>query len=160
MKPSQKAVDFIKKEELLELKAYKDSAGVWTIGYGTIEYPDGKPVKDGHIVTMQRAEDLLKWQMDKKAIGVEGLLMNTVVNQNQFDALVSFTYNCGYAALRDSTLLKKVRNNPNDPTIRDEFLRWNKITKNGQKVPLEGLTKRRKREADLYFTPINNEQTT
>jgi lysozyme len=154
MKYSQQAVDFIKYEEKLELKAYQDSAGIWTIGYGTIEYPDGKPVKQGQVVTMQRAEDLLRWQMDKKATGIVPLLMNTQLNQNQFDSILSFTYNVGYGALKSSTLLKKVNNNPNDPSIRDEFMKWNKITKNGQKVELLGLTKRRKREADLYFSPI------
>jgi lysozyme len=153
MKASQTCIDFIKKEESLVLHAYKDSAGIWTIGYGCIQYPDGKPVKEGHVVTPQRAEDLLKWEVEKKASGVEKCLMNTVVNQNQFDALVSFAYNVGYGALSMSTLIKKVRNNPNDPSIRDEFVKWNKITVGRVKKELLGLTKRRTREAALYFKP-------
>ena len=70
------------------------------------------------------------------------------INQNQFDALCSFAYNCGVGNLKSSTLLKKVNKNPNDPTIKDEFLKWNK---GGGKV-LTGLTKRRIEEAQLYFS--------
>ena len=69
------------------------------------------------------------------------------VNQCQFDALVSFTYNVGIANLKKSTLLRKVNMNPNDETIRDEFMKW---TKAGGKV-YNGLVKRRKDEADYYF---------
>jgi lysozyme len=70
------------------------------------------------------------------------------INQYQFDALCSFAYNCGVGNLKSSTLLKKVNKNPNDPTIKDEFLKWNK---GGGKV-LSGLTKRRIEEAQLYFS--------
>jgi lysozyme len=155
MKPSQRCIDFIKKEEALRLTAYLDSAGIPTIGYGTIRYPDNKPVKMGEVVSMQRAEDLLKCEVEKKAIGVSDLIGVTVLNQDQFDALVSFAYNVGHAALKGSTLLKKVRNNPSDPSIREAFGMWNKITKDGKKVPLLGLTRRRDREANLYFSLIN-----
>jgi lysozyme len=71
------------------------------------------------------------------------------VGQNQFDALVCFSYNVGLGALKGSTLLKKLNANPKDPTIRDEFLRWNKAA--GR--VMRGLTKRRAEEADLYFKP-------
>jgi lysozyme len=68
------------------------------------------------------------------------------INQNQFDALVAFAYNVGVNALKGSTLLKKVNKNPQDVTIRNEFLKWNKA--NGR--ALKGLTNRRIAEADLY----------
>jgi lysozyme len=68
------------------------------------------------------------------------------INQNQFDALVAFAYNVGTNALKNSTLLKKVNMNPNDPSIRAEFLKWNKAS---GKV-LKGLTNRRVAEANLY----------
>jgi len=68
------------------------------------------------------------------------------INQNQFDALCAFAYNVGVNALKNSTLLKKVNNNPQDVTIRNEFLKWNKA--NGR--ALKGLTNRRIAEADLY----------
>jgi len=69
------------------------------------------------------------------------------INQNQFDALVSFAYNLGPANLKSSTLLKKVNANPEDETIRAEFMKW---VKAGGKT-LQGLVKRRTAEADLYF---------
>jgi lysozyme len=78
---------------------------------------------------------------------VDSFCIDTIT-QNQFDALVSFCYNVGPSNLKSSTLLKKVNLNPNDPTIKNEFLKWNR---GGGKV-LDGLTRRRQAEADLYFT--------
>jgi lysozyme len=71
-----------------------------------------------------------------------------MINSNQFSALVCFTYNVGIGNFLKSTLLKKVNLNPNDPTIRDEFMKWNK----SGGVVLNGLTRRRKSESDLYFS--------
>ena len=79
-----------------------------------------------------------------KELGVD----TSNLNQNQFNALVSFAYNVGTGNFSSSTLLKKVNRNPDDLTIKDEFLRWNKA---GGKV-LNGLTNRRNEEADLYFS--------
>ena len=75
-------------------------------------------------------------------------LVTSNLNQNQFNALVSFAYNVGTGNFSSSTLLKKVNRNPDDLTIKDEFLRWNKA---GGKV-LNGLTNRRNEEAILYFS--------
>jgi lysozyme len=150
MKPSSDCINLIKAMEGLRLEAYPDPATggePWTIGYGSVAYPDGKPVKLGHVITMQRAEDLLKWEVEKKAMAIGPLLLNTKINQSQFDALCSFCYNVGFGNLKSSTLLKKVRNNPDDPSIKDEFLKWNKAN---NKV-MEGLTRRRMRECSLYF---------
>lgn len=140
----------VKSEEGCILHAYKDQVGIWTIGYGTIIYRTGIKVKEGDLITQEQADDLLAWQVGLKAGGVNALLGAYRVNQNQFDALVDFTYNLGIGALGESTLLKKLKVNINDPTIRDEFAKWNKA---GGKV-LDDLVKRRKREADLYFEPI------
>lgn len=150
MKPSEKCYDFIKSFEGCKLQAYKDSAGIWTIGYGTIVYPDGAPVKQGDSITVERAEFLLKWQVLIKSGSVDSLVKN--VNQNQFDALVSFAYNVGTGALKKSSLLKKVLANPNDPTIENSFLQWNKARVKGELTILSGLTKRRQAESDLYFS--------
>ena len=79
-----------------------------------------------------------------KIINYDNFIEN--INQNKFDALCCFAYNVGVNALKSSTLLKKVNINPNDPTIKNEFLKWNKA--NGR--ALTGLTKRRQEEADLY----------
>jgi lysozyme len=98
-------------------------------------------------ITPQKAEELLKFLIQSYEKDVDSFCRDDI-SQNQFDALASFAYNCGPRNLKSSTLLKKVNLNPNDPTIRAEFMKWNK---GGGKV-LAGLTKRRQAEADLYFS--------
>jgi lysozyme len=147
-KISKKGLDLIKKFEGLKLKPYLCSAGVPTIGYGNTLYENGKKVslKDT-IITEQRATELLSHSLKNLEQHVDSFCRDDI-NQNQFDALVSFAFNLGPYNLKSSTLLKKVNKNPNDPTIRNEFMRW---TKAGGKV-LKGLVERRKCEADLYFS--------
>ena len=99
------------------------------------------------IITEQRATELLSNSLQNLEQHVDSFCRDDI-NQNQFDALVSFAFNLGPYNLKSSTLLKKVNKNPNDPTIRDEFMRW---TKAGGKV-LKGLVERRQCEADLYFS--------
>lgn len=147
-----KEENFLKEVEGFKLKAYKDSTGKPTIGIGSITYKDGTPVKMGDTITLQQAEDLLKWELDNKSSSVHKLLDNTIVNQNQFGALLSFTFNEGVDAFTGSTLLKKIKNNPDDSSIRYEFSRWNKEHVNGALHVSKGLTIRRAKEADLYFS--------
>ena len=135
------------KHEGLSLKAYKCPAGVWTIGYGNTFYEDGTKVKEGDIITKQRAEELLRIIANDFATKVKAVVKQNLTLQ-QFDALVSFAYNVGVGNFAKSTLLKKVNANPLDPTIQAEFEKWNKA--NGR--VLKGLVTRRKEEADLYFT--------
>lgn len=131
------------------LEAYWDSYGkVWTIGYGATHYLDGSPVKKGDkLKSKDEAVELLK-MMVKKYEDDMYELVSVPINYYQADALTSFCYNCGVGNFKKSTLLKKVNKNPSDPTIRNEFAKWNR---SGGKV-LAGLTRRRKAEADLYFT--------
>lgn len=131
------------------LDAYWDKYGkVWTIGYGATHYPDGSPVKQGDkLKSKEEAMELLK-TMVKQYEDQVYKLVQCPINFYQHDALTSFAYNCGVGNLKKSTLLKKVNKNSMDPTIRDEFAKWNK---SGGQV-LAGLTRRRKAEADLYFT--------
>lgn len=138
----------ITKFEGLSLKPYLCSAKIPTIGYGNTYYPDGKRVTllDKEI-TKQQAFDMFKEVANRFAKRVDALVTSNL-NQNQFNALVSFAYNVGTGNFASSTLLKKVNRNPNDLTIKDEFLRWNKA---GGKV-INGLTNRRNEEADLYFS--------
>jgi lysozyme len=146
MKLNKAGADLIKEFEGCKLKAYQCSAKKWTIGYGNTFYEDGKPVLPGHAITQQKAEQLFELIANDFANRVAKLVTSNVT-PNQFGALVSFAYNCGIANLQKSTLLKKVNANHNDPTIRAEFLKWNKA---GGKV-LAGLTRRREAEANLYF---------
>ena len=143
MTPSQKAIDIIKKWEGCKLTAYQCSAGRWTIGFGSTMYQDGTKVKQGDKISKEKAEKLLMWEVSRKSA-----IIKANMSQNQFDALCSFSYNVGIGALLDSILYKKVRLNPNDKTIKDEFLRWNRVK---GKV-IDGLTNRRIDEAKLYFS--------
>jgi len=147
MKPNEEGYLIIAKFEGLSLKPYLCSAGVPTIGYGNTFYPSGKKVTmQDKPITQAVAMWMLKETVNKFATEVDKLVTSNV-NQNQRNALVSFAFNLGIAALGRSTLLKKVNTNPNDPTIKNEFMKWNKA---GGKV-LNGLTKRRAEEAELYF---------
>lgn len=146
MKLDTQGYKLIQGFEGLKLSAYLDSAGIWTIGYGNITYEDGSKVKKGDKITKERADKLFQFFADKFASNVDASITSSV-NQNQFNALVSLSYNIGIGAFRKSTLLKKVNSNPNDPTINNEFLKW-KIS--GGKV-IQGLLNRRIKESALYF---------
>lgn len=155
METSGNGIKFIEKEEWCVLHSYQDSAGVWTIGWGSTMYKTGKRVGKDENISQPEADDLLQWEVNNKQTVVASVLSGLNINQNQFDALVSFAYNVGVGALQGSTLLKVIKKNAQDPFIRNCFAMWNKITLNGKKVASPGLTARRNREADLYFTPIN-----
>ena len=146
-KTSSDGIELIKKFESFAAKPYKCSAGVPTIGYGATYYPDGRKVTlSDPPITEAYAVSLLEEMLKTFEKSVDSFCRDDVT-QNQFDALVSFSYNVGTAALKKSTLLKKVNENPADPTIRDEFLKWNKAAGRA----LKGLTRRREEEASLYF---------
>ena len=139
-------IDIIKKHEGLRLQAYLCPAGVPTIGYGNTFYEDGTRVKMGDRITRDRAEKLLLHVVEAFAVQVDRLIASRI-NANQRAALVSFAYNVGIGNLQRSTLLRKVNANPNDPSIRIEFMKWTKAR--GQ--VLRGLVVRRQDEANLYF---------
>ena len=149
MKLNINGKNLIKLYEGLKLDSYQCSAGRWTIGYGSTFYEDGSPVKMGDKITKERADSLLEKVSDSFAAKVKGLIKSDI-NENQFSALVSFSFNVGIGNLKSSTLLKKVNANPMDASIRNEFLKWNRAS---GKV-LAGLTRRREAEANLYFKPL------
>ena len=141
MKTSDKGIDLIKKHEGFRSKAYRCSANVLTIGYGhTLN------VKSTDVITLDEAESFLRQDVEFAEKEVNRHNLN--INQNQFDALVSFVFNLGVGSFSRSTLLRKIKSNPNDPAIRKEFEKW---VYAGGKV-LNGLVRRRKEEAELYFT--------
>ncbi|MGX1639457.1 lysozyme [Sphingobacterium sp. NPDC055431] len=149
MKTGEKGLALIKSFEGFNPKPYRDPIGVPTIGYGFTYY-----LPDRRKVTMQD-RPLTEYQatcmLQEILKGYENDVLRLVkvpLTQNQFDALVSFTFNLGATNLGKSTLLRKLNVNPNDPSIRDEFAKWNKA---GGKV-FAGLVRRRKAEADLYFS--------
>ena len=128
------------------LTAYKCPAGVWTIGIGTTLYPDGRKVAGGDKCTVEQAYEYLRHELKITEARVDSFTTD-LVTQQQFDSLVSFAYNLGSGALKGSTLLKKVNARPTDPSIEVEFNKW--IYAKG--VKLQGLIRRRKAEAWLYF---------
>lgn len=156
MKLDTKGYMLIAKFEGLRLSPYLCSAGVPTIGYGNTWYPSGaKVTMRDKPITQETAFWMLRKTADMYARDVDKLVTSNI-NQNKFNALVSFAFNLGSdidadnipEGLGDSTLLRKVNANPNDPSIAREFLKWNKA----KGRVLDGLTKRRTQEAELYFT--------
>ena len=147
-KISNKGLELIKKYEGFKAKPYLCPSSVPTIGYGSTYYEDGTKVKlTDPAITQERATELLMALLVSYEKAVDSYCVDTI-NQNQFDALCSFVYNCGNQALKNSTLLRKVNGNRMNPDITNEFLKWNKG--GGRVIP--GLSKRRQEEADLYFS--------
>jgi len=147
MKLSPKGYELIKKYEGFVSKPYLDAVGVPTIGYGNTYYPDGRKVTlQDNSINEQEATMLLGFIVSEFENGVDGLV-NKPLKQCQFDALVSFAYNLGLGALKQSSLLSRVNNNPENAYIPNEFTRW---VKAGGKE-LKGLAKRRVEEANIYY---------
>lgn len=153
MQLSTNGIQLIKHFEGLSLNAYRDSAGVWTIGYGSTRYHDGKPIKPGDKLASQAQADALFTNTLSPYEQAVNNLVKVPLTQQQFDALVSFTYNEGTGALEESTLLRKL--NVHDyAAAADQLLVWNKITdpKTRTRVILDTLVKRRKQERELFLS--------
>jgi GH24 family phage-related lysozyme (muramidase) len=142
VKISEAGLSLIKSFEGCVLTAYLDAVGIWTVGYGHT----GPSVHRGLTITQKLAEDILAQDVRRFELGV----LNNVkvnLNQNEFDALVSFSFNVGVNALKNSTLLRLLNDGADRSIVAAEFLRWNK---GGDKV-LEGLTRRRQAEKALFL---------
>ena len=139
-KTSAEGVALIKKFEGCELEAYQCSANVWTIGYGHT-----RGVEEGDTCSQEDAESMLVEDLEECEGYVNGIVQ-CPLEQNQFDALVAWTYNLGPTNLRESTLL--IRLNEEDYNdVPTQIRRWNKA---GGKV-LDGLVRRREAEALLFL---------
>lgn len=141
MKASIDAYELIKQFEGLRLEAYLCPAGIWTIGYG---HTSG--VSPNSFITIQEADEYL--HRDVATIEMQLNKLNLSLRQCQWDAIVSFVFNVGIGNFKASTLLAKIRINPDDNSIMDEFLRW--VYANGK--VMRGLQKRRLAEMKLYFS--------
>lgn len=140
MKTGTKGLELIKDFEGLELNAYKCAAGVWTIGYGHT-----KDVQEGMVISALKANEMLQNELVEYE-GYVNVLVTVPLNQNQFDALVSWVYNLGSTNFQSSTLLKVINAGGEMLGVPAQIMRWNKA--NGR--VLEGLTRRRQAEADLF----------
>lgn len=147
MELSEKIKQMIKGWEGCRLTAYRCPAGVLTIGYGHT----GSDVTAGKKITQSEADRLFDQDVKRFADKVAPIFAGVNLNNNQFDALVSLSYNIGSLSVKAPTLLRKVKANPNDSTIREEFLKHVNARVNGVLKPLPGLVKRRTAEANHYF---------
>lgn len=147
MKTSDEGVRLIEKFEGFSPKMYMDPVGLPTIGFGTLLDTKEEQYLKTATISRIEAEVLLR----KELYPIEAALNKMVrvpINQNQFDALVSFCYNLGTGALKTSTLLQKINQNPADPDIAGEFAKWHHA--GGKDLP--GLKARRLEESRLYFS--------
>ena len=140
---SENGLKFLMNNEGVRLKPYLDTKGIPTIGVGNTFYEDGSKVKmTDPPITEKRAMELFRWILKQYELAVYSNTRDDI-NQNQFDALVSFTYNVGVTAFKNSTLLKRINANASQQSITNAFMMWNK--------PKE-IIRRRKREVELYFS--------
>lgn len=144
MQTNQAGLNLIKEFEGLCLHAYQDVVGVWTIGYGHT----GPEVKEGLAITEHDAEQLLRGDLLRFESGVAAAV-DVPLNENQFSALVSFSYNLGLGSLQKSTLLSQL-NEGNHEGAAEQFPLWDKA--GGRSLP--GLHKRRLAEKALFQTPV------
>jgi lysozyme len=145
---SQRGLDLIKKFEGLRLTAYKCVAGVDTIGYGHT----GPDVKPGLRITEEEAEKLL-WRDTESAQQAVNSFVNGKLNQNEYDALVSFVFNVGPTAFVNSTLLRLLNGHADRKIVAAEFAKW---VKAGSDQPVPGLVRRRQHEKALFLEKIKH----
>lgn len=146
MNLSARGLRLIQAHEGLRLDAYRCPADVPTIGYGST-----RGVQMGDSITEAQATELLMADIERFEDGVDRYV-EVPLNQNQYDALVSFAFNLGVGALRDSTLLQKL-NAKDYQGAADEFPRW--VNAGGRE--LAGLVKRRAAERALFLEPVSDE---
>ena len=150
-KLSRAGIKALNDREGLDLSAYQDDADVWTIGYGHT----AKWIKSGLVITQAKADQLFSNDIE----WAQRAVINHVrvyLNQNQYDALVSFTFNIGETQFIESTLLREL-NKKNYSAVAPQLMRWNKITvdrESGRKEELPGLTNRRTSEVAQWNSMV------
>ena len=145
MKVDASGVQLISDFEDLRLTAYDDGVGVWTIGWGTTVYPNGKKVKKGDKITLEQAKQYKAYDLSRFEKAVNDAV-KVPLNQNQFNALVSLAYNIGEKAFTGSTLVKRL-NDGNHKAAADQFLVW--VNAKGKRM--QGLVNRRNKEREVFL---------
>lgn len=148
MKTNKAGIELIKRFEGLRLDAYRCPAGVLTIGYGHTSMAGSPRVTPGLTISEDEAEQILIQDLKRFEAGVAELV-TVPTNENQFSALVSFSYNTGVTALRHSTLLK-LHNQGDFEGAARQFAKW--VYAGGRVLP--GLANRREAEEKLYRRSI------
>ena len=145
-------IDLVKSFEGLSLKPYKDPLGIPTIGHGIIKYPNGKKVTMAdREISAAEAEAYLIYEIEEKSQAIEKMC-KVELNDNEFAALASFSYNVGSKALETSTLMKLLNAGTDRTLVADQLLRWDKA--GGKQLP--GLTRRRQAERALFLKPVES----
>jgi lysozyme len=130
--------------------AYKDLAGVWTIGYGNTFNPfTGEKVKEGMVIDEKTALDWLNKDIQQRQLSLKKILKRTPT-ANQLSAMTSLAYNIGLNAFADSSIRKNF-DAGDFKKAADSFLLYNKARKNGVLVVIDGLDRRRKMERELFL---------
>lgn len=157
MKISQKGLDFITEFEGFYPNAYQDQAGIWTIGIGTIKYPNGQKVIKGDKCTREQAEMWLAHEVNEKCAYFNQVLarIQWEPTQNQYDALVSFFYNVGIGKCYQGTTMGDAVYSKDIKRMAEAFLIYNKYTWLGIKRVSKGLDRRRRAERDLFLLGIS-----
>lgn len=155
MEISNKGLNIIKEFEGYRSTAYQCAAGVWTIGWGTTKYPNGNSVKSGDTCTESQATNYLKHDIEIYVNAVNTYLDtdSKYVNQNIFDALVSFSYNLGANILNESTGNNQIASLTNKGNYT-EATRQMKLFNKAGGVVNQGLVNRREKEVELYLTEV------
>jgi len=150
MKLSQNGLQLLEKLEGLKTKAYKDTVGVWTIGIGSTFYENGSRVKEGDILTKEECYHLFELTKSKYEKPINDSI-NTLISQNQFDALFCFCYNIGATGFKNSTVVRMINSLASKEEIISAWMMWKGKTKNksGKYV----LESRRQAEINEYFKP-------
>ena len=141
---SDRGIAYLKSLEALRLTSYRDSAGVWTIGWGHT-----RGVTRGMTCTEHEAEQFIREDVRLAEERVDRVV-TVQTTQDQFDALTIFCFNIGNDAFEHSTLVRLL-NTGNTYAAAAEFLKWRYITKNGRKVVSQGLINRRAATRDLFL---------
>lgn len=142
MQTSQNGINLLKKLEGCKLESYLCSNGIPTIGIGHT-----KGVVLGQKINQEQAELFLKQDL-KEAENYVNMNVKKPINQNQFDALVCFTFNVGGNAFKNSTLLKKINEATYTQDIAFQMRRW---IYDSKRNPIQGLINRREEEIKLYY---------
>jgi lysozyme len=141
--------------EGLYLQSYRCPAGVWTVGYGTTIYPNGKKVKHGEKVTKRQAKNYLQYDLTDAAVAIasHARKCKLTLSPNQFSALVSFAYNLGTGPVveKNRTMGGALRDHDYQ-AMAEAFLVYNKARVKGKLKELKGLTRRRKAERTLFLS--------
>ena len=143
---SDNGMKLLEQFEGLRLESYLDSANIYTIGFGSIKYSDGSNVRKGDKITKDQAKQYKLHDL-KEFESTVNTSVTVPLSQNQYDALVSLSYNIGSGAFKNSTLLKKL-NSGDYKGAAEQFLVWNKV--NSKRV--QGLVNRREAERNLFLS--------